>query len=91
MTTSNPFEELALQLREIAQRQEQTNATLEKILRADQSDKELITRFEKARQLNVSLPTLRNWEIQGLIDPIRIGRKVFFRKIDGHPKVKAAV
>jgi primosomal protein N' len=89
MITNNPFEELAIQLRHIAIKQEETNAKLEKILQADKTDDELITRAEKAKQLDVSLPTLKNWEDQGLIEPpTRIGRRVYFRRGMEHPKAK---
>lgn len=85
MITTNPFEELASLIREVQQKQDRLESKLDKF-QSPLDAEELITRFEKARQLKVSLPTLRNWEIQGLITPVRIGRKVFFRKGTNHPK-----
>jgi len=82
----NPFEELASQLQRITSNQEQIISKLDKILNANNSDEELITRAEKAKQLDVSLPTLKNWEDQGLITPTRIGRRVYFKKGTEHPK-----
>lgn len=87
MITNNPFEELAIQLKEIAQKQEETNSKLERILKSDKSEEELITRYERAKQLDVSLPTLKNWEDQGLIHPVRIGRRVYFKRGTDHPKI----
>ena len=82
MINVNPFDELASLIREVKEKQDQLDARLSHIGQPD----ELVTRHEKAEQLKVSLPTLRNWEIQGIIKPIRIGRRVYFRKGTDHPK-----
>jgi hypothetical protein len=85
----NPFEELAALIREVKEDQQIIKSKLEKLELKNDNSEELLTRFEKAEQLKVSLPTLRNWEIQGIIQPVRKGRKVFFKKLDSHPKSKS--
>jgi excisionase family DNA binding protein len=46
---------------------------------APQKDK-LLTRFEAAEMLNVTLPTLNAWEKSGQIKAIRIGNRVYFKE-----------
>lgn len=41
---------------------------------------QLLSRREAAKLLQVSLPTIRQWELQKRIKPKRIGKKVYFLK-----------
>lgn len=82
---SNPFDELAELLRDVRLKQDQLEAKIDQIIKSDSND-DLITREEKAAQLKVSLPTLRNWELNGIMTPIRKGRRVYFSKQERHPK-----
>ncbi len=80
------LEELAIDIRAIKEAQRDINQKLEDLKKVSTADDELIPRLEKAKQLNVSLATLNNWEKAGIIKPVRIGRKVFFHRNEQHPK-----
>lgn len=84
----NPFDTICIQLKEIKQAQEEIYRKLDELKRAGSNEDELIPRLEKAKQLNVSPATLNNWERAGIIQPVRLGRKVFFRKSEAHPKAR---
>ncbi|UNY99868.1 helix-turn-helix domain-containing protein [Zhouia spongiae] len=43
-------------------------------------NEELLTRFETAEYLRVSLVTISAWSKLGIINPIRMGNKVLFKK-----------
>ena len=40
----------------------------------------LLTRQETANYFKVSLPTLYQWAKDGIINPIRIGNRIYFKK-----------
>jgi hypothetical protein len=82
----NPFEELAALLREVKEDQQIIKAKLEKLESMNGDSEDLVTRFEKAKQLQVSLATLNNWDKTGVMPAIKKGRKVFYYKNDPHPK-----
>lgn len=81
----NPFEALYLLLREVRDKQDKLEAKIDSIGKADQAD-ELVTREQKAKDLKVSLATLLNWEKDGILTPVRKGRRVYFYKSENHPK-----
>jgi hypothetical protein len=86
----NPFEELVTLLREVKVDQQIIKAKLEKLESKNEDAEDLITRFEKAQQLKVSLATLNNWDRDGILKAVRKGRKVFYYKNDLHPKNKTS-
>lgn len=86
-TSYNPFEVIDLKLKQIIQVQEDINRKLDELKKASDGD-ELISRFEKAKQWGISLPTLRKYETDGIVEAVRKGRKVFFYKNEPHPKAK---
>jgi hypothetical protein len=53
--------------------------------------KSLISRNEVLRILSVSAPTLREWERQGKLTPIRIGGRVYFHVLEISSLIKFPV
>lgn len=47
---------------------------------ADPKNEELMTRVEVSRYLRVSTVTISNWSKNGILNPVRIGNRVFFTK-----------
>ena len=45
-------------------------------------DTEYLTRGEVSRVLNVTVQTLNNWRREGVINPLKIGGRVLYRKED---------
>lgn len=43
---------------------------------------DLITREKAAKMLDISLMTLYNWTESGYFTPVRIGRRIYYRKSD---------
>jgi hypothetical protein len=82
----NPFEQIIRVLEEVRDEQRAIKEQLQKF--SETESDALLTREEKANQLKVTLATLRNWEVQGLITPVRLGRRVYFQKETRHPKAK---
>lgn len=52
-------------------------------LQPQQQPDRLVTRKQRAQELNISLPTLAEWEKKGIIPPAtRIGSRVYFKQSD---------
>ncbi len=45
-------------------------------------DTEYLTRIEVSKVLNVTVQTLNNWRREGVLNPIKIGGRVLYRKED---------
>ena len=45
-------------------------------------DTEYLTRREVSKVLNVTVQTLNNWRRQGVLNPLKIGGRVLYRKED---------
>ena len=45
-------------------------------------DTEYLTRNEVSKVLNVTVQTLNNWRREGVLNPIKIGGRVLYRKDD---------
>ncbi len=45
-------------------------------------DTEYLTRNEVSKVLNVTVQTLNNWRREGVLNPIKIGGRVLYRKED---------
>ena len=79
-TTTNPFDEIFLELASIRTLVQQKQQTEIPIVR--QNENELLTCDEVLKIFHVSRPTLRRWERNKKLVPIRIGRRMLFRKVD---------
>lgn len=55
---------------------------LEKIIPAQSEEKEIYTREETSKLLNVSLTTLFHWNNQGVLKAKKIGKRVYYSKSD---------
>lgn len=55
------------------------DSTEANVVQEEFTGNDLITRFELLEKLKISQSTLCNWQNKGLIKPIKIGRKVFFK------------
>lgn len=58
----------------------QLNSLVEKITNNTNSDKEFLTRKETAEFFDVSLVTIHTWINNGLIIPLKMGNKTYFKK-----------
>ena len=57
--------------------------TVNEVMNASkQSDKEYLTRDEVCEMLNISLATIHRHTKAGILNPIKIGNRVLFRKSD---------
>jgi excisionase family DNA binding protein len=45
-------------------------------------DTEYLTRNEVSKVLNVTVQTLNNWRREGVLNPLKIGGRVLYRKED---------
>jgi excisionase family DNA binding protein len=45
-------------------------------------DTEYLTRIEVSKVLNVTVQTLNNWRREGVLNPLKIGGRVLYRKED---------
>ena len=52
--------------------------------------KEFYTRDEVAKLLNVSYATLHNWKKEGILEPVKIGNRVYYPQIEVISKLKLA-
>ncbi|MEG0926783.1 helix-turn-helix domain-containing protein [Chryseobacterium sp.] len=55
---------------------------LEKIIPTHSEEKELYTREQTAKLLNVSLTTLFHWNNQGILKTKKLGKRVYYSKSD---------
>ncbi len=79
-TTTNPFDEIFLELASIRTLVQQKQQHEIPIVR--QTEIELLTCEEVLKIFHISRPTLRRWEKKRKLVPIRIGRRMLFRKVD---------
>jgi len=61
---------------------------LEKIIPVQSEEKELYTREETAKLLNVSLTTLFHWNNDGTLKNTKIGNRVYYSKEEVFSKLK---
>jgi excisionase family DNA binding protein len=59
-----------------------TAAEVEARIKAENKPDELLTRQQVAKSLNVTLSTLWHWEKKHILVPVKIGRKVRYRRSD---------
>jgi len=52
------------------------------------TDRDLMTRWETAELLKVSLVSIRSWSQKGLIQPYTIGGRVFFKRSEVESALK---
>ena len=72
---------------------EKINQALEKFQGSTNNaipEKEFYTRDEVAKLLNVSYATLHNWKKEGILEPVKIGNRVYYPKIEVFSKLKLA-
>ena len=53
-------------------------------------EKEFYTRDEVAKLLNISYATLHLWKKKGILEPVKIGNRVYYPKIEVFSKLKLA-
>ena len=58
----------------------QLSSLVDKITNNSSSDKEFLTRTETAEFFDVSLVTIHSWINNGLILPLKMGNKTYFKK-----------
>ena len=72
---------------------EKINQALEKFQSSTNNaipEKEFYTRDEVAKLLNISFGTLHNWKKEGILEPVKIGNRVYYPKIEVFSKLKLA-
>ena len=72
---------------------EKINQALEKFQSSTNNaipEKEFYTRDEVAKLLNISFGTLHNWKKEGILEPVKIGNRVYYPKIEVLSKLKLA-
>lgn len=72
---------------------EKINQALEKFQSSTNNaipEKEFYTRDEVAKLLNVSYATLHNWKKEGILEPVKIGNRVYYPQIEVISKLKLA-
>ena len=72
---------------------EKINQALEKFQSSTNNaipEKEFYTRDEVAKLLNVSYGTLHNWKKEGILEPVKIGNRVYYPQIEVISKLKLA-
>lgn len=72
---------------------EKINQALEKFQSSTNNaipEKEFYTRDEVAKLLNISFGTLHNWKKEGILEPVKIGNRVYYPKIEVISKLKLA-
>ena len=72
---------------------EKINQALEKFQGSTNNaipEKEFYTRDEVAKLLNISFGTLHNWKKEGILEPVKIGNRVYYPKIEVFSKLKLA-
>jgi hypothetical protein len=60
--------------------QNQLSSLVEKITNNSSTDKEFLTRKETAEFFDVSLVTIHSWINNGIIIPLKMGNKTYFKK-----------
>ena len=72
---------------------EKINQALEKFQSSTNNaipEKEFYTRDEVAKLLNISFATLHLWKKKGILEPVKIGNRVYYPKIEVFSKLKLA-
>ena len=72
---------------------EKINQALEKFQGSTNNaipEKEFYTRDEVAKLLNISFGTLHNWKKEGILEPVKIGNRVYYPQIEVISKLKLA-
>ena len=72
---------------------EKINQALEKFQSSTNNaipEKEFYTRDEVAKLLNISYATLHLWKKKGILEPVKIGNRVYYPKIEVISKLKLA-
>lgn len=72
---------------------EKINQALEKFQSSKNNtipEKEFYTRDEVAKLLNISYATLHLWKKKGILEPVKIGNRVYYPKIEVLSKLKLA-
>ena len=72
---------------------EKINQALEKFQSSTNNaipEKEFYTRDEVAKLLNISYATLHLWKKKGILEPVKIGNRVYYPKIEVLSKLKLA-
>lgn len=72
---------------------EKINQALEKFQSSTNNaipEKEFYTRDEVAKLLNISYGTLHLWKKKGILEPVKIGNRVYYPKIEVFSKLKLA-
>ena len=72
---------------------EKINQALEKFQSSTNNaipEKEFYTRDEVAKLLNISYATLHLWKKKGILEPVKIGNRVYYPKIEVFSKLKLA-
>ena len=72
---------------------EKINQALEKFQSSTNNaipEKEFYTRDEVAKLLNISFGTLHNWKKEGILEPVKIGNRVYYPQIEVISKLKLA-
>ena len=72
---------------------EKINQALEKFQSSTNNaipEKEFYTRDEVAKLLNISYATLHLWKKKGILEPVKIGNRVYYPQIEVISKLKLA-
>ena len=72
---------------------EKINQALEKFQSSKNNtipEKEFYTRDEVAKLLNISYATLHLWKKKGILEPVKIGNRVYYPQIEVISKLKLA-
>lgn len=81
-TTSNPFDSLSDEISDLKKELQQLETR--KINNSSNQSKleTLLTLVEVLKIFHVTRPTLRRWEKNKIITPIRVGRRLLFKESD---------
>ena len=77
----NP-EELANLISDRVKKELQQFASQPKVKELQQNDKPHLTRSETARFFDISLNCVNDWSKKGILKPIKVGQRTYFRKSD---------
>ena len=75
-------DELADLISDRVKKELQQFASQPKVKELQQNDKPHLTRSETAHFFDVSLNTINGWSNKGILKPIKVGQRTYFRKSD---------
>lgn len=87
--TSLPIDEMEVMISRVVRESISTLAAQQSV----DNQSELITRKQAAQMLNLSLPTLREYTVRGIVPSYRLGSRVRYKKcevIDSLTKVQSS-